>query len=128
MPDYAFREVTMAKLKLPKRFAGSKVPKGWRLSVNQLASRLDSPLWREIVAEALVAAASALIGGRYVRETASQAGREVAADTETALGYSNDGASARKAEIAAEMKAKKGKQHKRKGVDERKERRVHRTQ
>jgi hypothetical protein len=123
MPDYAFREVTMAKLKLPKRFAGSKVPKGWRRSANQLARRLDSPLWREIVAEALVAAASALIGGRYVRETASQAGQEVAAGTETALGYSNDGASARKAE-----KEKKDKQPKRKSVDERKERLVHRTQ
>jgi hypothetical protein len=122
MPYYAFREVTMAKLKLPKRFAGSKVPKGWRRSANQLARRLDSPLWREIVAETLVAAASALIGGRYVRETTSQASREVA-DTETALGYSNDGASARKAE-----KEKKDKQRKRKGVDERKERLVHRTQ
>jgi hypothetical protein len=69
----------MAKreLKLPRRVGGVKIPKNMRKSANRLTRHFETPLGRELIAEAFVAAAGALVGSRYVRHAAADAGREL---------------------------------------------------
>lgn len=60
------------KAKVPKRIAGVKVPKALRRAGRPLAQFAATPLGREIVAEAVVAATIALARSRPVRQAASE--------------------------------------------------------
>ncbi len=84
-----------AKLKLPKKVAGVKVPKELRRQAKTLVEFIDSPVGRELAAAGLTLAAAKLAassaqGGRRTRE-ADSAGegepeRDVASDPEEDLG------------------------------------------
>jgi hypothetical protein len=84
----------MAKrdLKLPKRIAGLKIPRTVRKSANRFTRHFETPIGRELIAEAFVAAAGALVGSRYVRQTASDVGRQVRAGTENILDAGSEAA------------------------------------
>ena len=66
------------KHKLPKRIAGVKIPKILRKSGNSLIRLAETPAGREILAEALVAIAGGLLGGRYIREHMAESDRDAA--------------------------------------------------
>jgi hypothetical protein len=67
--------------KAPKRAAATKtrtsqlrVPDAIRKPANQLIASLTSVMGKELLAEALVTIAGALVGGRYVRSQAASGG------------------------------------------------------
>ncbi|MGQ9365283.1 hypothetical protein [Azospirillum sp. ST 5-10] len=72
--------------KLPKRIAGVKVPKHLRKSGGSLGSLLESPMARQILADALVAAAGALAANRGTRQAVSHAGSGAAETVRDAAG------------------------------------------
>ena len=79
----------MAKVKVPKKVAGVKIPKKVRKKANRALKIADSPVAREVAAAALGAAgvgkaAKQAAGGRTLRdldvETVIEAAREAALD------------------------------------------------
>jgi hypothetical protein len=79
------------KAKLPKRIAGIKVPKALRKSGGSLAGLVESPAGRKVLAEALMAVAGVLMGGKAAQEAgagkaAARAGHGVA-ETGSGLGH-----------------------------------------
>lgn len=63
-------------MKLPKTIAGWKVPKPLRRSSGSLIRLIDSPLGRQVMANALVAAAGALVANRDARRAVGHGGTE----------------------------------------------------
>jgi hypothetical protein len=62
----------MAKLKLPKKIAGIKIPKQLRKPSGSLLTFLQTNQGREIAAGALVAIAGALTGGDRIKKAAAE--------------------------------------------------------
>jgi hypothetical protein len=69
--------------KTPKRAASTKtrasqlkVPDAIRKPANQLLASLTGVMGKELLAEALVTIAGALVGGRYVRSQSASSGEE----------------------------------------------------
>lgn len=71
--------------RLPKRIAGVKIPKQLRKS-GSLASVLESPMARQILADALIAAAGALATSRDARHAVGHAGSGAAETVRDAAG------------------------------------------
>ncbi|MBK1836572.1 hypothetical protein JHL17_04035 [Azospirillum sp. YIM B02556] len=65
-----------AKLKLPKKIAGIKIPKQLRKPSGSLLAFLETAEGREIAAGALVAIAGALTGGGRIKKAAAEAGHQ----------------------------------------------------
>jgi hypothetical protein len=96
----------MAKrqLKLPRKVAGIKISKRMRKSANRITRHFETPLGRELIAGALVAAAGALVGSRYVRETAAEVGQQVRTRTQN-LVDSSGAVSSGAAELKSNMES-----------------------
>lgn len=60
------------KAKTPKKIAGVRIPKGMRRTMGPLARAVDTPLGREVVASAVVAAAVAAWRNDRVRMVAAR--------------------------------------------------------
>ena len=73
------------KLKLPKRLAGIKVPKPLRRSGKRFVKHLRKTGGIELLAQALVAAGTALMASPKARQAMAEAGQNVK-DSGTALG------------------------------------------
>jgi hypothetical protein len=77
--------VARSKAKTPKRSVGTKrrvsqlkVPDSVRKPANQLLASLTGVMGKELLAEALVTIAGALVGGRYVRSQSASGGDDAA--------------------------------------------------
>jgi hypothetical protein len=87
--------VAQSKAKTPKRVANPKkrvthlkVPEAVRKPANQLIANLTGVMGKELLAEALVTIAGALVGGRYVRSQSASVGGDAAADDDAPLSAS----------------------------------------
>ena len=81
--------MAQSKAKTPKRVANPKkrathfkVPEAVRKPANQLIANLTGVMGKELLAEALVTIAGALVGGRYVRSQSASVGGDAAAEHE----------------------------------------------
>lgn len=83
----------MAKLKIPKKIGGVKVPKALRKS-KSVDTLLNSPVGRELLAGAIVAGAGAAAGAlanyQPAKETIAGAGEAVAGTGAAAAGAAQD--------------------------------------
>jgi hypothetical protein len=82
--------VTQSKAKTSKRVTKPKqvahiVPEAVRKPANQLLASLTGVMGKELLAEALVTIAGALVGGRYVRSQSAAVGAVGAADNDAPL-------------------------------------------
>lgn len=87
--------MAQSKAKTPKRVANPKkrvthlkVPEAVRKPANQLIANLTGVMGKELLAEALVTIAGALVGGRYVRSQSASVGGDAAADNDLPLSAS----------------------------------------
>ena len=82
--------MTQSKAKTSKRVTKPKqvahiVPEAVRKPANQLLASLTGVMGKELLAEALVTIAGALVGGRYVRSQSAAVGAVGAADNDAPL-------------------------------------------
>ena len=85
--------MAQSKVKTSKRVAKPKqvahmVPEAVRKPANQLLASLTGVMGKELLAEALVTIAGALVGGRYVRSQSGGAGADGAAASDAPLSAS----------------------------------------
>jgi hypothetical protein len=85
--------VAQSKAKTSKRVTKPKqvahiVPEAVRKPANQLLASLTGVMGKELLAEALVTIAGALVGGRYVRSQSAGVGAVGAADNDAPLSAS----------------------------------------
>jgi hypothetical protein len=85
--------VAQSKAKTSKRVTKPKqvahiVPEAVRKPANQLLASLTGVMGKELLAEALVTIAGALVGGRYVRSQSAIVGADGAADNDAPLSAS----------------------------------------
>ena len=85
--------MAQSKAKTSKRVTKPKqvahiVPEAVRKPANQLLASLTGVMGKELLAEALVTIAGALVGGRYVRSQSAGVGADGAADTDAPLSAS----------------------------------------
>ena len=79
--------MAQSKAKTSKRVTKPKqvahiVPEAVRKPANQLLASLTGVMGKELLAEALVTIAGALVGGRYVRSQSAGVGADGAADND----------------------------------------------
>ena len=82
--------MAQSKAKTSKRVTKPKqvahiVPEAVRKPANQLLASLTGVMGKELLAEALVTIAGALVGGRYVRSQSAGVGADGAADNDAPL-------------------------------------------
>ena len=82
--------MAQSKAKTSKRVTKPKqvahiVPEAVRKPANQLLASLTGVMGKELLAEALVTIAGALVGGRYVRSQPASVGADGAADNDAPL-------------------------------------------
>ena len=85
--------MAQSKAKTSKRVTKPKqvahiVPEAVRKPANQLLASLTGVMGKELLAEALVTIAGALVGGRYVRSQSAGVGADGAADKDAPLSAS----------------------------------------
>ena len=87
--------MAQSKAKVSKRSANTKksganikVPEAVRKPANQLIANLTGVMGKELLAEALVTIAGALVGGRYVRRQSASVGGDATADNDAPLSAS----------------------------------------
>ena len=85
--------MAQSKAKTSKRVTKPKqvahiVPEAVRKPANQLLASLTGVMGKELLAEALVTIAGALVGGRYVRSQSASVGADGAADNDAPLSAS----------------------------------------